>query len=190
MFLFLGLSDLPRCLLSGGLIWSEREPRGQGWDLGRGRGGPCSLPPPAPSSPPGANPSCSAGWASAWIERLLFAPYGGCRQAHAALKAPTCWGHLTSHKPESGCPLSQGAQPGWSQSIGWRGLLGIPFPFGGVPRRPPGASLCPPGCRREGGGPVTRKVQGEVTAVPCSRVLTAEAQFSSWTEPGASQIRQ
>ena len=147
MFLFLGLSDLPRCLLSGGLIWSEREPRGQGWDLGRGRGGPCSLPPPAPSpppqvlTPPALQARGSAGWTSAWIEHLLFAPYGECRRAHAASKAPTCWGHPTSHKPESGCPLSQGAQPGWSQSIGWRGFLGIPSCPLGAPHAGPQGPL-------------------------------------------------
>lgn len=41
MFLFLGLSDLPRCLLRGGLIWSEEwEPSGQGGGIPRvGTGG-------------------------------------------------------------------------------------------------------------------------------------------------------
>lgn len=41
MFLFLGLSDLPRCILRGGLIWSEEwEPSGQRGGIPRvGTGG-------------------------------------------------------------------------------------------------------------------------------------------------------
>ena len=165
MFLFWGLSDLPRCLPSCGLIWSERGARRGGWDPGGARGRrPGGL--PHPSSRP---PSCSAqvraraGPVCALIEHLLFAPYSVPRAPSLALP---CGGPHFSREQR----LSPG--PGRPARLvpELRVVGGAPWgpgcPVGGAPCSPAGASLA---ARSQEGGPRSRGRCRGVTAVPAAR---------------------